>query len=113
MTRSPASSTGPRPRRRSEHSAHGVGQAVDRNGHEGSVGAVEGIAEVAVGAVDGATGEGRVGPRVDAPHRGPEATAGGQANGAADEPDADDRDDQAPTKAALPATAAAACTRAA
>ena len=46
-------------------------------------------------------------------HRRAEAGAGGQPDRPADEPHPDDGDDQAPTKAALPATAAAACTRAA
>ena len=46
-------------------------------------------------------------------HRRAEPRAGGQPDRAADEPHPDDGDDQAPTKAALPATAAAACTRAA
>jgi hypothetical protein len=54
----------------------------------------------------------RDGARLHA-HGRAEAGAGGQSDRPADEPHPDDGDDQAPTKAALPATAAAACTRAA
>jgi hypothetical protein len=66
-----------------------------------------------MGAVDRPTRQRGLGARVDPAHRGVEAGARGQPDRAADEPHPDDGDDQAPTKAALPATAAAACTRAA
>jgi hypothetical protein len=96
-----------------EDRGHRVGQRVDRHGDEDRVGAIECIAQVAVGAVDRPASDGLVGARVEPAHRRAEAGAGGQADRPADEPHSDDRDDQAPTKAALPATAAAACTRAA
>ena len=100
-------------RRLLEDGGHGVGQHVDRHGDEDGVGAVERVAEVAVGAVDRPARDGLVGAGVEPAHRRAEAGAGGQSDRPADEPHPDDRDDQAPTKAALPATAAAACTRAA
>ena len=102
-----------RARRLREDRGHRVGEHVDRHGDEDRVGAVERVAEVAVGAVDRPAGHGLVGAGVEPPHRRAEAGAGGQADRPADEPHPDDGDDQAPTKAALPATAAAACTRAA
>ena len=100
-------------RRLLEDRGHRVGQHVDRHGDEDRVGAVERVAEVAVGAVDRPARDGLVGAGVEPAHRRAEAGAGGQSDRPADEPHPDDRDDQAPTKAALPATAAAACTRAA
>ena len=100
-------------RRLREDRRHGVGEDVDRHGDEDRVGPVERVAEVAMGAVDRPAGHGLVGAGVEPPHRRAEAGAGGQADRPADEPHPDDGDDQAPTKAALPATAAAACTRAA
>ena len=109
----PTSVTTRAARRLLEDRGHGVGQHVDRDGDEDRVGAVERVAEVAVGAVDRPARDGLVGARVEPAHRRAEAGAGGQSDRPADEPHPDDRDDQAPTKAALPATAAAACTRAA
>jgi hypothetical protein len=52
-----------------EHRRHRVGQDVDRDGDEHRVGAVERVAEVAVGAVDRPAGDGLVGARVEATHR--------------------------------------------
>jgi hypothetical protein len=101
------------PRRLREHRRHRVGEDVDRHGDEHGIGAVERVAEVAVGTVDRPAGHGLVSAGVEPPHRRAEAGAGGQADRPADETHPDDGDDQAPTKAALPATAAAACTRAA
>ena len=100
-------------RRLLEDRGHGVGQHVDGDGDEDRVGAVERVAEIAMGAVDRSARDGLVGARVEPAHGRAEAGAGGQSDRPADEPHPDDRDDQAPTKAALPATAAAACTRAA
>ena len=100
-------------RRRAQHVAHHLGQAVDGHGDERGVGAVERVAEVAMGAVDRPGSQRGVGLRVDAAHGGTQPRPRGQADRAPDEPHADDCDDQAPTNAALPATAAAAFTRAA
>ena len=75
------------------------------------------VALVGVGLIGGSIGlaarERGVGVRVDPAHGRTQPRARGEADRAADEAHPDDRDDQAPTKAALPATAAAACTRAA
>jgi hypothetical protein len=99
--------------RRSQHVADHLGEAIDGNRDERRVRTVEGIPEVAMGAVDRPAPQRGIGLRVDAAHGGTEPATRGHADRAPDEPHADDRDDQAPTNAALPATAAAAFTRAA
>ena len=100
-------------RRLLEDGGHGVGQHVDRHGDEDGVGAVERVAEVAMCAVDRPARHRLVGAGVEPAHGRVEAGAGGQSDRPAYQAHPNDRDDQAPTKAALPATAAAACTRAA
>ena len=65
------------------------------------VGAVERVAQVAVGRVDRAAGHGLVGPRVEPADRGAEPRAGGQSDRAPDQPDADDGDESSPDEGGL------------